>query len=193
MADDRGGWRRVRSEPGPDYRIFQVVFDDMVSPRTGRESRYVVLDAPDWINVIALTGDARDPEARIVLVREYRHGSGAMALEIPSGQVDKGEDALVAARRELAEETGYTGGRWTMLGRSRPNAAFLRNWCGSFLAEGVELTAQPALDEGEAISVELRALAEIPELIRSGQVDQALIIDAFYWLNDRLQQENRTS
>jgi len=193
MADDRGGWRRARSEPGPDYKIFQVIFEYMVSPRTGQESRYVVLDAPDWINVIALPGDARDPEARIVLVREYRHGSDAMALEIPSGQVDKGEDALLAARRELAEETGYTGGRWTRLGRSRPNAAFLRNWCNSFLAEGVELTAQPTLDAGEAISVELRALAEMPELIRSGQVDQALIIDAFYWLNDRLQQENRTS
>ncbi len=180
-SDNRGGWRRVRTEPGPDYKIFQAKFDIMVSPRTGQEGRYTILDAPDWVNMLALTGDARDPETRIVLVRQYRHGSDAVTLEIPSGQVDTGETPLATARRELAEETGYTGGRWTMLGRVRPNAAFLRNWCTSFLAEGVELTGQTTFDAGEDIRVELHALSEMPELLSSGQVDQALVVAAFYW------------
>lgn len=184
MADDRGGWRRVRTEPGPDYKVFRASFDIMVSPCTGQEGRYTILDAPDWVNMIALTGDLRDPESRIVLVRQYRHGSDAVTLEIPSGQVDEGEEALVTAQRELAEETGYTGGRWAQLGHVRPNAAFLRNWCASFLAEGVELTAQPKFDPGEDIRVELHALSEMPGLLSSGQIDQALVVAAFYWLND---------
>jgi len=186
MDTDRGGWWLAHSEPGPDYTIFQVRLNTMVSPRTGREGRYVVLDAPDWVNMIALTGEARDPDARLILVRQYRHGTDAVTLEIPSGQVDRGEEPLVAARRELAEETGYTGGRWTPLGRTRPNAAFMHNWCYNFLAEGVELTTKPTLDEGEAITVELHPLAEMPELIRSGQLNQTLILSAYYWLQDYL-------
>jgi 8-oxo-dGTP pyrophosphatase MutT (NUDIX family) len=185
MSNDLGGWRRVNSETGPDYKVFKVRVDTMVSPRTGREGRYVILDAPNWVNIIALTGEAADPEAQIVLVRQYRHGVDTVALEIPSGQIDRDEEPLAAARRELAEETGYTGERWTELGRERPNAAWLSNWCYNFLVEGARLTAEPQLDEGEAITVELRKLSEIPGLIRRGDINQALIINAFYWLRDR--------
>jgi len=179
---DKGGWRRVRSEAGPGYRVFKVRLDDMVSPRTGEEGRYVILECPDWVNVVALTGDNDD---HILLARQYRHGVGAVTLEIPSGQVDSDEEPLAAAQRELAEETGYSGGRWTPLGRVRPNAAFQNNWCYSFLAEGVRRTETPKLDAGEAIDVETRPLSDIPALIRDGSIDQALVLDAFYAL-DRL-------
>ncbi len=179
---DTGGWRRVCSEAGPDYRVFKVRLDDMVSPRTGDEGRYVILECPDWVNVIALTGDEDD---QMLLVRQYRHGVGTVTLEIPSGQVDSGEEPLAAAQRELAEETGYTGGRWTPLGGVRPNAAFQDNWCYSFLAEGVRRTETPRLDAGEAIDVETRPLSDIPALIRDGAIDQALVLGAFYAL-DRL-------
>ena len=79
-------------------------------------------------------------------------------LEIPAGTVEPDETPLVAAQRELTEETGYTGGRWTLLGRVRPNAASQDNWCHHFLAEGVRLTAWQAvwrLAEGLPASNEL--------------------------------------
>src|SRR5262249_34587526 len=107
MEDPRAGWRRVRTEAGPDYGIFRVRRDIVVWPRTGVEGRYVVLECPDWVNVIALTDDRQ-----VVLIRQYRHGVDRVVLEIPSGIVERDEEPLAAAQRELAEETGYTSERW---------------------------------------------------------------------------------
>jgi 8-oxo-dGTP pyrophosphatase MutT (NUDIX family) len=180
MESDTRGWRIVRSEEGPDYGIFRVRQNVAVSPRTGQEGRYVVLESADFVNMIALTADAH-----VVLVRQYRHGIGEMALEIPSGLVDGQETPLAAARRELAEETGYTGERWRLLGRSRPNAAFMDNWCYHLLLEDARLTGQPHLDPGEDIAVELAPLDRIPELIAAGTLSQALVLSAFYWFEHR--------
>ncbi len=175
MGESERRWRIVRSEEGPDYGIFRVRVHTAVSPRTGHEGQYVVLDNPDFVNVIALTADGR-----IVLVRQYRHGIDRMALEIPSGLVDKDEEPLAAARRELAEETGYTGERWSVLGRVRPNAAFMNNWCYHVLVEDARQTQEPQLDQGEDIAIELHPLAAMPDLIATGAIDQALVVSALY-------------
>jgi 8-oxo-dGTP pyrophosphatase MutT (NUDIX family) len=180
VDDLRGGWRRVRTEEGPDYRIFRVRRETVISPRTGAEGQYVVLECPDWVNVIALTDDQQ-----VVLIRQYRHGVDRVVLEIPSGIVEAGEEPLAAAQRELAEETGYTGERWTRLGAVYPNTAFQDNRCHHFLAEGVRLTTQPALDPGEAISVELHPLGNLAGLIATGQIAQALVLSAVYWFEHR--------
>lgn len=172
---DRGGWQLVRREDGPDYRIFRVTLTTMVSPRTHQEGRYIVLDLPDWVNVIAITEDSQ-----IVLVRQYRHGVDAVTLEIPAGNVEKGEDPLATAQRELSEETGHGGGDWTYLGKSRPNAAFQNNWCHHYLARGVRTVHGVRLDEGEAITIETHPLSAVPILVSSGALDQALQTSAFY-------------
>lgn len=180
MNDQRAGWRRVHSEAGPDYGIFKVRLDTAISPRTGAAGRYVVLECPDWVNVIALTDDRQ-----IVLIRQYRHGVDRVEMEIPSGIVERGEDPLAAVQRELAEETGYTSDRWTFLGKVRPNAAFQDNWCHHFLAEGARLTTQPTLDPGETIAVELHPLATLHSLIADESIDQALVLSAVYWFEHK--------
>lgn len=173
-------WRIIRTEQGPDYGIFQVKVNVAVSPRNDHEGRYVMLDSPDFVNVIALTSDGE-----VVLVRQYRHGIERMALEIPSGLVDEDEEPQAAAERELAEETGYTGTRWTMLGRSRPNAAFMSNWCYHFLLDDAHRTKEPKLDPGEDITIDLQPLESIATLIADGAIDQALVLSAFYWFEQK--------
>lgn len=177
MSDNERNWRIVRTEDGPDYRIFRVRLTTAVSPRTNQEGRYVVLDNPDFVNVVALNS-----EGQIVLVRQYRHGINQVSLEIPSGLVDAGEEPLAAAQRELAEETGYTGEHWVHLGRTRPNAAFMNNWCHHFLVKDIRLTTQPHLDPGEDVKVELYPFEAIPTMIVDGTITQALVLSAVYWL-----------
>ena len=67
---------------------------------------YYVLEYPDWINVIAITEDGQ-----MIMERQYRHAIGKTAFELPCGVMEKGEEPLAAAKRELQEETGY-GGRF---------------------------------------------------------------------------------
>ena len=79
---------------------------DTVQLPDGRVNpEFYILEYPAWINVIA-----RTPEGKYVMVEQYRHGLGEVGIELCAGVVEAGEEPEVAARRELEEETGYTGG-----------------------------------------------------------------------------------
>lgn len=142
------GWQTLRQEAGPDLRLFRVRFDDMRNPRNGEASRMVILEAEDSVNVIPATADGR-----ILFVRQYRFGIGAYTLELPGGIVDKGEDHRQAAERELLEETGYSGGQWSYLGKIASNPVFMDNYIHHWVARGVERTSAQQLDPGEEVEV----------------------------------------
>jgi ADP-ribose pyrophosphatase len=143
-----------------------------------RSGDFVVVDTPDWVNVIALTADQR-----IVLVQQYRHGSDAVTLEIPGGMVDAGEDFLTAGLRELAEETGFVGEDAAIIGVVAPNPAFMSNRCATVLVRGVKAAGTTELDEHEEIAVWTPPLADIPDMIRSGRITHALVLAAFHHLH----------
>ena len=167
-------WPRHGSRAGSDYRIFRSRYDDLENPRTGQRMERVVLETPDWVNVIALTKDSRD----IVIVKQHRFGSGGNTIEIPGGMIDPGEEPLVAAKRELREETGYVATQWTALGPVEPNPAFIDNHCHHFLAEGATLDESQELDAGEDIVVTTMTTAEAVQAIHSGAISHSLVITA---------------
>jgi len=170
-------WEHLTTRAGHDYRIFSTRLDLCRSPRTRTDHEFVVVEAPDWVNVIALT-----PEDEVLLVRQYRFGTREVTLEIPGGAVDRGEDFVSAGVRELREETGFEGDQVRLLGTVTPNPAFIQNRCGTLLVTGARRVDEPRPDGTEILEVERRPLGDIPRLIAGGQIDHALVVAAFHWL-----------
>jgi 8-oxo-dGTP pyrophosphatase MutT (NUDIX family) len=137
---------------------------------TGREiPDYWIFEYPPWVNVVAVTTNEE-----LVLVRQYRPGFGAVHFEIPAGVLEGNEEPEAAARRELREETGFGGGRWSVLTRLSANPALQNNLTTTYLALGVERVAQPAPEQTEDLRVHLVKVSEALRLIDEGEMIQAL-------------------
>ena len=171
-------WRRHGTQPIGHFKVFSLRRDELESPRTGGRHDFYVLEAPPWVNVVAITEDGQ-----MVLVEQYRHGIGAMTLEIPGGIVDAGESPRETAERELLEETGYRAASLSLLGVTHPNPAILDNRLYSFLAAGARKVAEPSQEAGEDISIVTVPVAEVPKLVRAGRITHALVLAALYYLS----------
>ena len=167
-------WELLDSQVDRDYRVFRIKTEESVSPRTNRKGRFYVIDTNDWVNVIPIT-----EEGKIVMIRQFRHGSKEITLEIPGGLVDEA-DPEAAAVRELLEETGYRGDKVTYLGSTNPNPAIFNNLCHTYLVEGAKKVSDLNLDVDEDIEVELRPLSDISDLMEKGIINHALVIVAFH-------------
>ena len=145
-------------------------------PTSGKEHPFYVLETGPWVNIIAITEDDE-----VVLVRQYRHGTDQVHLEIPGGLVDPGEEPEAAAARELLEETGYAGDI-AYLGEVHSNPAILNNTTYSYVVRNARRVREPELDATEEIEVATYPLAEVPDLIRTRVITHSLVICAFHHL-----------
>lgn len=144
--------------------------DHLQLPSGADMPEYYVLEYPDWINMIALTADGK-----MLLERQYRHGRQMVGWEIPAGVIEEGETPLQAAKRELLEETGYTGGEWHELVELCPNASACTNVSHTFVATNVESTDTQHLELTEDISVYEVPLDEVFRMLQAGEFHQALM------------------
>ena len=169
-------WKKTATTPIGDFRIFKLRSELKVSPRTGKEHDFFVLECPGWVNVVAVT-----PDQHLVMVEQYRHGSDTVELEIPGGVMDMGEsDPVATGMRELREETGYEGTGARVLGKVLANPAILTNFCHTVLVEGCELKHEVQFDHGEDLVTRLIPVADIPRLVAEGKIRHSLVVVALY-------------
>ncbi len=172
-SSDPARWEKLGQDLLAATRIFDLRRLHYRHPRRGRERDFVVIDAPDWVNVLALT-----PHHELVLVRQFRFGVDDFSLEIPGGVLERGEDPLAGGLRELREETGYAGKNARIIGRTHPNPAIQNNTCHIVLVEAAMPASALQWDHDEEIAVTTLPVDEVYRLARTGGITHALVLDA---------------
>ena len=168
-------WRVLDEEHLQHCKIFDVHRATMESPATGQPHPFYRIASPEWVNVVALT-----QSDELVMVRQFRHGSRVVTLEIPGGLVDPGETPAEAGGRELMEESGYRAGRLESLGSINPNPALFANRVHMLAALDCEWAGEIQNTSTEHTTVELLPLARLHDVLRDGGIDHALVVAALY-------------
>ncbi|MDR3204110.1 MAG: NUDIX hydrolase [Deltaproteobacteria bacterium] len=166
-------WELLGETSNLKSKVFEVVTRRCLSPKDGREKNFMSIRAPDWCNVAPITQDGR-----ILLVRQFRHGSREISLELPGGQVDGFESPLSTAKRELEEETGYSAQSFKQLTALRPNPALFTNTIYTFVAFEAVKNKQTKFDENEDLAPLLVTKKELKEMILDGRINHALMVAA---------------
>lgn len=141
----------------------------------GSASREVVATR-DSVGIAPVTADGD-----LVMVRQYRHAGGVELLEIPAGRIEVGESPENAALRELSEETGYGARELTKIAGFYLAVGFATEYMHLYVASA-EPGGDPHPDEDEYVRVELVPLSRVPEMIRSGEIEDVKTLTALLHL-----------
>ena len=142
-------------------------------------------------HIARLDADADDGRLREILQRRAftRIGKGLKpGAEIPRAKIEE-VAGVVASHRELAEETGYTGGNWELLGSLASSPSLKDNWAYLFLARGVEETTPPDPDEHELVEVVRVPVKELPHLVHTGKIVSSSGVAAIMLALERLRED----
>jgi ADP-ribose pyrophosphatase len=149
-------------------KLFRVMHDKIIEPDGTRQERDVIRHNGSVV-ILALDKSKKKKDPYIVIERQYRHAANQYLWELPAGKLDPGEDALTGAKRELAEETGYSAKKWKPLIEYFASPGFLGESMKVFTAEGlVAGDAHP--EEDEHIEFRLVRLSEILKMIDKGAI-----------------------
>lgn len=171
MSDNKLEWKIKGERELLKTVVYTVKETTSVSP-DGKEGHYVVTDAPDWVIVVPET------DGKFLMVRQWRHAHNGLSTEFPGGVINSGEEPVVAARREMEEETGYRAGKLTYLGCANPNPALMKNRVHFVAAEDLQKIGGQNLDEDEYVDFMQIPVDEVYAKIGSEEYPHALMMAA---------------
>lgn len=169
-------WKMLSSRYVYEDRWFQARADSCEFPDGRIIEPYYVLEVPDWANTIIVT-----KEEKIVLVRQYRYAADLTTYELPGGILEKNEEPIEGAKREMEEETGYTSDEIEFLMKLSPNPALNNNTAYFFLARNAYPVANSKnMDEFEDIDVISFSKEEIWQLLKENKMQHGVQIGPLY-------------
>lgn len=147
-----------------DGEVLHVRFDNIMLPN-GKPATRELINHIGAVCIIPVTDDNK-----VIIERQFRYPIYQVVTEIPAGKLDsKDEDRLLAAKRELREETGYTADKWTDLGIYYPAPAYSDEKITMYLAQGLH-KGERDLDEDEFLNVIEVPLQELLEDVMNGTI-----------------------
>lgn len=161
----------LKSERVYDGKIINLEITSVTLP-DGKPATREIVRHPGGVGVVAL-----DDEKNIYLVKQYRVPYDDILLEIPAGKLDKGEEPLLAAKRELSEETGLTTDDIKYIGDFYPTVGFCDEILRMFVATGLK-QGNAAPDEDEFVSMVKMPFSEAVELVVNGKIKDGKTIAA---------------
>lgn len=174
-------WEPLESEELTRCALFSIHRQRSRSPRNDKIYEFQVISSSEWVAVVPLT-----PDGKVVMVRQYRHGSKTLSLEPPGGLVKEGQHPLESGREELEEETGYIADEYILLGVLDPMPALFTNKFHIYLAKNAVPAGAINPDETEDLETILLTPTEVREFIRSGEITSAVMIAALHLFLDYL-------
>lgn len=138
-------------------------------------SDFYTIWQPDWVLILPET-----ISGNWLMTKQYRHGTGNISLEFPAGIIENGENPLDAAKRELKEETSYSGGSFSFVGEFPMNPDRHRGKFFVYFASGLKAGENRNLDETEHISYFEMSKEELEKKISSGEMNHPLQIAAYF-------------
>lgn len=148
-------------------RVVDLWVDEVRLPDGATGRREIVAHRPA-VAVVPLL-----PDARVLLVRQFRYAVGKSLLEIPAGILEPGETPRRGAIRELREETGYRAGRLRSLGSVLTSPGFCRERIHLFWADALEVAGAPAPDDDERVTPVCLSWKRAMQMVRNGEIEDA--------------------
>ena len=157
--------------------VFQVTSDEVIEP-SGVQVRRDIIRHPGSVVVLALDESKKMPS--VLLIRQYRYAADQDLWELPAGRIDPGEDALNGAKRELAEETGYSAREWKLALYYYASPGFLDETMSVFAARDLR-KGKATPEEDEFITSKFVPLDQAVQWVMSGKLRDGKAISGVLW------------